>query len=287
VGLDAILARAVPTEDRRVALPYATGLGVLLRSLLVEREPIYRQAETVRTFAPALYGLDARQRAHVGDDQIGRALDRLFDADRAALLTGAYPRVRARLPTLSHRNHVRRGIASATRPGPDATRGHLVQNPPRRFRTRQQFKTHSRPSSQRFSPMRLLPTVAAIRAPALSENRPPRRSAKNALHLFRWLDVRMPTDSPSIQLELISESNVLDFRLKMAPTWPAEKTAFEVRRLSGAAAVAAPEPGGSLLLRWPPWRAANEPSRGRRLWHRRPKPGRAERAGQAGDSRSS
>jgi len=87
LGLEPLLARYVPTEDRRVALPYATALGVLLRSLLVEREPIYRQAETVRTFTPALYGLDARQSAHVGDDQIRRALDRLFDADRAALLT--------------------------------------------------------------------------------------------------------------------------------------------------------------------------------------------------------
>jgi transposase len=87
LDLAAILARHVPTDDRRVATPYADGLGILLRSIVVEREPIYRQGETVRTFAAGLYGLGADTEVRVGDDQLGRALDRLFDADRAALLT--------------------------------------------------------------------------------------------------------------------------------------------------------------------------------------------------------
>jgi transposase len=85
--LDAHLERFLPTRDRRVQLPFARGIGVLLRSILVEREPIYRQAETVATFAPEAFGLTADQVEHVGDDAIGRALDRLFDADRASLLT--------------------------------------------------------------------------------------------------------------------------------------------------------------------------------------------------------
>jgi transposase len=87
VGLEDILEKYVPTHDRRVGFPYARGLGVLLRSIIVEREPIYRQQETVRTFAPALYGLDPEGVERLGDDRIGRALDRLFDADRAAVLT--------------------------------------------------------------------------------------------------------------------------------------------------------------------------------------------------------
>jgi transposase len=87
IGLGEILERHVPTEDRRVALPYAKGLLVLLRSLVVEREPIYRQQETVEAFVPAMYGLRPDQVRHLDDDRIGRALDRLFDADRAALLT--------------------------------------------------------------------------------------------------------------------------------------------------------------------------------------------------------
>ncbi len=87
LGLKEILERHVPTRDRRVTLPYAKGLGVLLRSIIVEREPIYRQQETVRTFAPDMYGLGPKEGDSVGDDRIGRALDRLFDADRACLLT--------------------------------------------------------------------------------------------------------------------------------------------------------------------------------------------------------
>ena len=81
------LERFVPSADARVKLPYATSLGVLLRSLLVEREPIYRQAEVVDTFAPSAFGLLEREARHFGDDAVGRALDRLYDADRAGLLT--------------------------------------------------------------------------------------------------------------------------------------------------------------------------------------------------------
>ena len=82
-----VLDRFVPTRDPRCALPYARALGVLLRSIVVEREPIYRQQETVRTFAAGAFGLDSEQSTRLHDDVIGRALDRLFDADRGTLLT--------------------------------------------------------------------------------------------------------------------------------------------------------------------------------------------------------
>ena len=87
MGLEALLDKHVPTTDRRCTVPHARALGVLLRSIVVEREPIYRQQETVHGFATGLYGLTAEELAHVGDDRLGRALDRLFEADRAALLT--------------------------------------------------------------------------------------------------------------------------------------------------------------------------------------------------------
>jgi transposase len=60
---------------------------VLLRSIMVEREPIYRQQESVATYAPEAFGLTAETASCVGDDAIGRALDRLFDADRGTILT--------------------------------------------------------------------------------------------------------------------------------------------------------------------------------------------------------
>ena len=85
LGLEALLDRFVPTLDRRVRLPYAKALLVLLRSVLVEREPLYRQSETVHGFCAAAFGLKADEM--VSDDAIGQGLDRLFDADRAGLLT--------------------------------------------------------------------------------------------------------------------------------------------------------------------------------------------------------
>jgi transposase len=87
IGLETMLDRYVPTLDGRCVIAHAKALGVLLRSIIVEREPIYRQHETAIGFAPGAFGLCAEQMAHLGDDRIGRALDRLFDADRAALLT--------------------------------------------------------------------------------------------------------------------------------------------------------------------------------------------------------
>lgn len=86
IGLAEMLERYVPS-DARCAVPHARALGVLLRSLIVEREPIYRQQETVHGFAAGMFGLTAAEMAYLCDDRLGRALDRLFDADRAALLT--------------------------------------------------------------------------------------------------------------------------------------------------------------------------------------------------------
>jgi len=86
IGLEEALQRHVPS-DARCAVPHARALGVLLRSLIVEREPIYRQQETVHGFASGMFGIDAQEMEHLSDDRLGRALDHLFDADRAALLT--------------------------------------------------------------------------------------------------------------------------------------------------------------------------------------------------------
>jgi transposase len=86
IGLEETLNRYLPS-DARCAIPHARALGVLLRSLIVEKEPIYRQQETVHGFADGLFGIKADEMEHLCDDRLGRALDRLFDADRAALLT--------------------------------------------------------------------------------------------------------------------------------------------------------------------------------------------------------
>jgi len=85
--LESHLEAFVSTDDRRIRMPYAKALGVLVRSLLLEREPMYRQHETVSRFAPWAFGQDEALAEHLSDDAVGRALDRLFDADRVALLS--------------------------------------------------------------------------------------------------------------------------------------------------------------------------------------------------------
>ena len=88
-GVLDVLQRYVdgPDHPRRSAVSHTQALGVLLRSIVVEREPVYRQQETAASFAAGLFGIVAADLLHLSDDRIGRALDRLFDIDRVALLT--------------------------------------------------------------------------------------------------------------------------------------------------------------------------------------------------------
>jgi transposase len=87
MGLAALLEKYVPTNDPRCRVSHAKALGVLLRSIVVEREPIYRAQETVHGFATGLFGIASGNLKSLSDDRLGRALDHLFEADRAALLT--------------------------------------------------------------------------------------------------------------------------------------------------------------------------------------------------------
>jgi len=85
--LDHFFGQAVPARDRRTTLPPAIGLGVLLRNVLVAREPLYGVSEWARRFEPPLLGLRPGDTARLNDDRVGRCLDRLFLADRPTLLT--------------------------------------------------------------------------------------------------------------------------------------------------------------------------------------------------------
>jgi transposase len=105
MGLEALLDKYVATSDRRNAVSHAQALGVLLRSIIVEREPIYRQQETVCGFAPGLFGVSAQAMERLTDDRIGRALDRLFDADRGELLTQVVVAVGQRFGVAFERVH--------------------------------------------------------------------------------------------------------------------------------------------------------------------------------------
>jgi transposase len=85
--LDEALARHVPADDRRLRLAPAVALGVVVRNLIVCHRPLYALGEWAAPYDPAVLGLAAGEAALLNDDRVGRVLERLFDADRASLLT--------------------------------------------------------------------------------------------------------------------------------------------------------------------------------------------------------
>jgi transposase len=83
--LEEFLRAYLPAEDGRSKISTPQALLVLLRNLLLSREPIYGLGEWAARYAPDLLGLDGEQLVHLNDDRVGRALDRLFLADISSL----------------------------------------------------------------------------------------------------------------------------------------------------------------------------------------------------------
>ena len=83
----ALLARYLPADDARYRLAPATAIGLVVLNLLAGREPLYGLGEWAARYEPATLGLAHGDLAQINDDRVGRALERLFDADRASLLT--------------------------------------------------------------------------------------------------------------------------------------------------------------------------------------------------------
>ncbi len=83
--LEAFLRDHLPPEDRRSRVSTATGLIVLLKNLLISREPLYGIGDWATRHAPEWLGLTAAQFPSLNDDRVGRCLDRLFDADIPSL----------------------------------------------------------------------------------------------------------------------------------------------------------------------------------------------------------
>jgi transposase len=84
--LEGILSPYLPPGDRRQKLAPSRALMVLLRNLLVSREPLYGVGAWASPFEPSLMGLTRDEVALLNDDRIGRALEDLFDADRPSLV---------------------------------------------------------------------------------------------------------------------------------------------------------------------------------------------------------
>jgi len=84
--LEEFLRDALPKEDGRTKLSPTKALLVLLRNLLISREPIYGVGEWAARYAPHLLGLGESEVGLLNDDRVGRALDKLFAADVPSLV---------------------------------------------------------------------------------------------------------------------------------------------------------------------------------------------------------
>jgi transposase len=69
-------------EEQIAPAHYVAALELLVKSVLIQPNALYRIEAWAQPYDPAL-----RPTQHLGDDALGRALDRLFEADRASLLT--------------------------------------------------------------------------------------------------------------------------------------------------------------------------------------------------------
>jgi transposase len=74
-----ILSEHLPPDDPRLQLSTVTSLLVLLRNVLLSRQPVYGVAEWAAGFAPDLLDLRPEDVALLHDDRLGHALDRLFE----------------------------------------------------------------------------------------------------------------------------------------------------------------------------------------------------------------
>ena len=83
--LEPFLRNHLPHEDGRSRISTATVLMILLKNLLLSREPLYGIGEWAARHAPQLLGLTPAQLPSLNDDRAGRSLDRLFDADIPSL----------------------------------------------------------------------------------------------------------------------------------------------------------------------------------------------------------
>lgn len=87
LGLPGLLGQALGEVDGRTKLAPAAAIRLVITNLVLGREPLYALGEWAARFDPALLGLSEAETAAVNDDRVGRALDVLFAADRASLLT--------------------------------------------------------------------------------------------------------------------------------------------------------------------------------------------------------
>jgi transposase len=84
--LEEFLHAYLPRADRRCRIAPAIGVTLLLKNVLLCREPLYGVGEWAARYAPELLGLVDTQLPSLNDDRVGRCLDRLFQCDVSSLV---------------------------------------------------------------------------------------------------------------------------------------------------------------------------------------------------------
>ena len=87
MGLADHLLTYLPHDDARLRLAPAAVIALVVRNIVAGHRPVYALGEWAAPYDPAVLGLGAGDAEMLNDDRVGRTLDRLFDADRASLIT--------------------------------------------------------------------------------------------------------------------------------------------------------------------------------------------------------
>lgn len=87
LGLVDLVASFLDPPDVRCLLATDAVIAVVVRNLALGRQPLYGLGAWATGYDPALLGIASDKVGALNDDRIGRALDELFCADRASLVT--------------------------------------------------------------------------------------------------------------------------------------------------------------------------------------------------------
>jgi transposase len=84
--LEEFLRSYLPRADRRCRIDPALGVTLLLKNVLLCREPLYGVGEWAARYAPEALGFADNHLPSLNDDRVGRCLDRLFRCDVSSMV---------------------------------------------------------------------------------------------------------------------------------------------------------------------------------------------------------
>jgi transposase len=84
--LEEFLRSYLPRADRRCRIAPSIGVMLLLKNVLLSREPLYGIGEWAARFDPQALGFTDHQLPSLNDDRVGRCLDRLFQSDITSMV---------------------------------------------------------------------------------------------------------------------------------------------------------------------------------------------------------